>query len=53
MAGRFESGVSGFKVEEIREFPGIERTWSLYLILITIPRISAAVGCDVATFDSN
>ncbi|MCD4799847.1 MAG: hypothetical protein K8R19_12685, partial [Methanosarcinales archaeon] len=32
VADRFKSGASGFKVEEIREFPEIERTGSLYLI---------------------
>ncbi len=32
MADRFEAGGTGFKVEEIRGFPEIERTGSLYLI---------------------
>jgi hypothetical protein len=32
VADRFESGANGFKVEEIREFPEIERTGSLYSI---------------------
>jgi len=51
VADRFEAGESGFKVEEIRGFSGIERTGSLYLILITIPRNSAA-GHDVPSLCS-